>query len=217
MNCRFLLLVIFLIAALGACDTSPNVAVPGDYYPSKNTTNGYFLREQYNPTTKEVFFTDTVQIAYNKDVNYKDRVYTELDSYSKFQVSDNQTTINQDVYKLVRKSGCQYFTPYSSDSSEYVFLDTGKDAGASWTYYSGFENESKAVYTIKEVNGTRTVNGVTYKNVVEVLVEMFFKTDTAPYTLSSSSTNYYAKDIGPIYSSTEFYTYLGGLRITLLN
>jgi hypothetical protein len=218
MNCRILLLV-FVTASISSCDQdhSPAIAVNGDYYPATNSTQGKYLRESFNPATKEVFKSDTIQIVYDNDVTYKDRVYKKLDFYSKWQAADNTTIINHDVYRLLRKDGRQYFTPYSSDSSEYVFLDTEKGAGSSWIYYQGFEDEYKSVYTIKGVNQTKIVNSTAYKNVVEVLQEGYFMSDKKQYELTSSVTAYYVKDVGQIYYSSEFYSYPSGLRITLIN
>lgn len=217
MDCRILFLFLVATVSISSCDQdrSPAIAVDGDYYPATNNTQGKYLRETFNPFTKEVFQSDTIQIVYDTDVAYKDRIYKKLDYYSKWQAADNSTVINHDVYKLLRKDGYQYFTPYSSDSSEYVFLDTEKGVGSSWTYYQG--DEFKSVYTVKGANETRIVNGMEYKNVIEILHESYFSSDKKQFELTSSVTSYYAKGIGEIYFSSEFYSYPAGLRITLIN
>jgi hypothetical protein len=189
--------------------------VPGDYYPT--TSARRYLRESLNPATKEIFMTDTIQIVYDTDVAIKDKTYAKLDFLSKWLNAENVPVINRDVYTLFRKEAGQYFSPYSSDSSEYIFLDTQKGVGSSWTIYQGFENESKIVYTVKAVNATRVVNGVTYKNVIEILQEVYSSFNKEPYELGFSETSYYAKDIGRIYRRSDFYTYPGTLRITMLD
>ncbi len=210
-----LLIAATIVVASCSQDTTPAVPLPGDYYPTTNARR--YLRESLNPATKEIFMTDTIQIFYDADVTYKDKTYAKLDFLSKWLNADNVPVINRDVYTLFRKEAGQYFTPYSSDSSEYIFLDTQKGVGSSWTIYQGFENESKIIYTVKAVNAIRVVNGVTYKNVIEILQEVYSSFNKGPYELGFSETSYYAKDIGRIYRRSDFYTYPGTLRITLLD
>lgn len=210
--------LLFFLVIAGACtqNDTPVVAVPGDYYPTASNLQHHYLRESINPYTGELIQADTIQIVYGSDVPYKDKTYTELDFFSKWINANNVPVMNRDIYALLRKDADQYYTPYSSDSSEYVFLDTRKSIGSSWTIYKGFENEFKIVYTIKAVNATKIVNGVTYTNVVEMLQQVYGSFNKAPYELSSSETSYYAKDIGPIYRNADSYSYPGTFRVTLL-
>jgi len=205
-----------MMAASCSQDNAPSLAVPGDYYPATTTSRNY-LRESINPATKEILLTDTIQIVYDTDVAFNNKTYTKLDFLSKWLNADNVPVINRDVYALFRKEASQYFTPNSSDSSEYIFLDTQKGVGSSWTIYQGFENESKTIHTVKAVNATRVVNGVTYKNVIEILQEGYYSFNKGPYELGYSETSYYSKDIGRIYRRSDFYSYPGTLRITLLD
>jgi len=211
------LLLATAVIMVASCsqDNAPSLPVPGDYYPATTIARNY-LRESIDPATKEIFMTDTIQIVYDTDVAYKDKTYAKLDFLSKWLNADNVPVINRDVYALFREEAGQYFAPYSSDSSEYIFLDTQKGVGSSWTIYQGFENESKTVYTVKAVNATRVVNGVAYKNVIEILQEVYSSFNKGPYALGFSETSYYSKDIGRIYRRSDSYSYPTTLRITLL-
>lgn len=217
MRSRTPLFITLAAIAVFSCDhdTEPQVAVPGDYYP---TTRGRltYLRESINPVTQELFMSDTIEVGYDRDTVFNDKTYSRLEYYSNWRDANNNIIPQQDLYRLFRTENNQYFLPYSSGTSEYMFLDTKKGVGESWIFYGGFDKEIKTTYTVKAVNESRIVNGVEYRNVIEILAQTYYLPTDGKYELSEEETSYYAKDIGEIYRNSEWYTYSGISRLTLL-
>jgi hypothetical protein len=126
------------------------------------------------------------------------------------------------IKKVIRKEGSKYFgrnhEMYGSFSHEYVFLDAEIAEGKSW-HYLKFDGATKTEYVVKSVTATRTVNGVTYQNVLELEVNYYDQVNPGEYKLNYSVIHAYAKGIGEIYS---YYPYpasglFGDLRTELIS
>ena len=216
-----LLAWLFLISSCNKQELSVNVAVSGDYFPS-NASKKIYLRESFGRSRTEPFMTDTIKVIYNGDTTVGKKSYKKMECYLKLEA--NGKTIEQHyMCVLFRKEGSKYYRyyrPYSfTDTSEYIFLDTDKAVGSSWSTYGGFKDEIKTTYTIESINENRVVNGIEYHNVIEVSEDTYYKNisySTSQYYLSASGQHFFAKDVGEIYTSAESYTYRGIFRKSLL-
>ena len=214
------LVILLLLTLLAGCEPQDDrtTPLPGEYYPMEEGVVKYYLREQYMPDTKEIFFSDTIKIVFKGDTVINEKTFQQFRFYSKWERADHVIIETSDVYRIVKNTGSKYyFLPFSSDTTQYLFLDTQATLGAQWTYQSGFEDAFKSTYTVKAVDRKLKVNGVLYYHVVEVWKESYYKWQDEPYKLFNLEKKYYAPGAGEIFSQSEIYTYTSGLRITLLN
>jgi hypothetical protein len=212
---QILPVVIAAIALFSGCDDNdaPTVALSGDYLPI-NSTSRRFLREQFSqPDLADRHHTDTIRIAAAADVVLEGRQYHMLEYYSTWD-SGNGIVESHDVYKYFRKEGSRYLSP-SFNEEDHIFLDTELPVGSSWSYTSP-SREFRETYTIKAVNATRTFNGVTYTNVIEVESKLLVRDDKGHFDRVNVTTRYFAKDIGEVYSLSSFYFYTMALRVSAL-
>jgi hypothetical protein len=139
---------------------------------------------------------DTLTLTVQNEVTVEGQLYKEI-----VDASGN-------LDKIVRIEGSKYLARnhelYQSDfSHEYVFLDTDKAEGESWSYIKD-DGYSKTEYVIQGKNVTHTIQGVEYKNVIEVKVNYYQLAMSGEFDLWASAVHYYAKGIGEIY---HFYPY----------
>lgn len=138
-------------------------------------------------------FFDFTQTATNKTKSINGKAYfqynVEIDGLSSFKTyarKEDNFYINREVYDD------QY------DDGEYIYL---KDAveGTSWTEYTYDEVDDEVIETedvleIIETNGTYTVNGEEFDNVIVVQVSSLSEGASDPYIILY----YYAKGVGLI-------------------
>jgi hypothetical protein len=143
---------------------------------------------------------DTSTLIVQNEITIDGKVYREIVDENGF------------VDKIVRIQGSKYFARnhelYRSDfSHEYVFLDTDKAVGESWSYIK--DDNSKTEYVIQARNATRTIGGIEYKNIIEVRVNYFNPTPSGEFEHWVTALHYYAKGVGEIY---HYYPYPISLR-----
>lgn len=138
-------------------------------------------------------FFDFTQTATNKTKSISGKSYfqfnVEIDGFSSFKTyarKEGNAYINREVYDG------QY------DDGEYIYL---KDAveGTTWTEYTYDEVDDEVIETedvleIIETNGTYTVDGEEFNNVIVVQVSSLSEGATEPYIILY----YYAKGVGLI-------------------
>jgi hypothetical protein len=212
---------LMVLGSLSSCenhDTDDRIARKGDYLALERDVVKYYLREQYALGETEPYVSDTIKIVFKGDTLIEGRAHGRLEFYSMHEVEINKWIEMHDLYRIIRVEGSKYFyLPYSSDPTEYMFLDTERPVGESWTYSHGYDHEFKTTYTIEAVNATRTVNGIEYHNIIIVSEKGLFKNyDGVNYDHTFSGLRYFAKGVGEIYNSSEFYSYPVGLRITYI-
>jgi hypothetical protein len=215
---QILLWVAALAFVSGCADHEfPTVAEEGDYLPT-NQNERYFLREQFNhPDLSERRFYDTIRVAFAGDAVINDKTYQEFIFYSLWDSGSGIIEVNY-PYLYFRKDGSRYLQPaLHREDEEYVFLDTEKPVGSSWQYYGGFQKERKTIYTIKAVNATRRINGIDHNDVIEVEMETQARDyGGTGYYRVATTTRYFARGKGEIYSLFSFYGYTAAYRISSL-
>jgi hypothetical protein len=145
---------------------------------------------------------DTLVLTVQNDVTVEGKVYKE--------VVDEIGILN----KIVRREGSKYFARnhelYQSDfSHEYVFLDTDKAVGESWSYIKD-EGQSKTEYVIHAKNATHTIQGVEYKHVIEVEVNYYYLAPGGDFEQWGTVVHYYAAGVGEIFHHYPYPTLMYG-------
>ena len=185
---RFVAIFILLAGLLAQCH-EPNIA-NRDYFPLDENT-GWEYTYQYFATDDNATFlwADTVKLTIKGD--------TLLDGITYKKVVDDLGTIK----KALRKEGNKYYGRnhelYLGFTNEYLFLDEDASLNSTWTHDKG--DGARTVYTVDAVNSSRTYNGITYTDVMELKVE-YYSGDDFHYT----TRHYYARGVGEIYA---FYPY----------
>jgi hypothetical protein len=161
-------------------DSCPEpVSSKGDYYP---TTIGSHWTYEYTwlPRRDSITYTRTQEAL--KDTLYEGKNYT----YFGLQ--------------LIRKENGNYYrrTNFYGVGEEYIFLKDNLPAGSAWIH-SSFENH-KAVFTIQAIHQEKEVNGIRYRDVIEVQKQDFYKYEEPDFRLNYTAHFFYAKNIGEIYS-----------------
>jgi hypothetical protein len=213
--------VMLTLGSFSSCenhDTDDRIARRGDYLALQKGVVKYYLREQYALGEPEPYVSDTIKIVFKGDTLIEGHAHGKLEFYSMHEVDINTRIEMHDLYRIIRVEGSKYFyLPYSSNPTEYMFLDTQRPVGESWTYSYGYDDEFKTTYTIEAVNATRTVNGIEYHNIIIVAEKGWYKNyDGVSYDHTFSGLRYFARGVGEIYNSSEFYSYPVGLRITYI-
>ena len=213
-------LIMIILGSLFSCESHDPNPLPedGDYYPLHEGESKYYLRVQLSPDTHETLRTDTLRIVFAGDTTIAEKDFNRFDFYYHWETPDKKIIEQHDLFKIIRKSGHRYYTlPFTSDTTQFVFLETDKPAGTTWTYYSGFENDFKSTFTIEAVNTFKKVNGKIYGDVIVMRWESLYKYMDGPYEHSYTEKKYFAKNVGVIYSEAEFYNYPVLTRFTLMN
>jgi hypothetical protein len=208
-------ILLFALAFAAACedDEIPQLALEGDYLPVDQNSR-YFLREQFSdPDLSNRFQSDTIRIEFVGDTVIANKTYHQYKHFSFWDSGNGIIDVNYD-YRFFRKEGSQYIEPLSlsGDGTEIVFLDTEKPVGCSWSYDNGFGTET--IYTIKAVNTEREINGIQYMNVIDVEMETRYHESDGSYSLVYKGHRYFEKDLGEIYSLSEWYMYRGAFRLS---
>jgi hypothetical protein len=202
---------------LASCieEAQPPLPIEGDYLPV-NKQPQYFLREQLSLDLTNIFFNDTIRIGSSGDTLIDNKRYQTFDYYSRDPLSGKIWEFH-DLYKIFRQEGSQYLEPrlYAS-GREHVFLDTQKPQGSSWFYYDGSENDVKTIYTIRATNSSQVVNGSKLENVIDVEIETLGKNLSGGYYRVNLTHRYFAKDIGEIFVLSQWFSYTGASRLSLL-
>jgi hypothetical protein len=196
-----------------SCDdpeSAPERPTPGDYFPLDPAhTWEYVTVHRYHGTGfgAGTTITDTVRLAVTESPGeWENRYFTLSDQHGQYY-----------SHKWIRKDGYRFFErpPYAY---EYMFLDTDTPVNGIWTEYP-YGSRNKIVFLMKAVNTVKTVNGIRYHHVIEIVESHYAIPDGEnQYTLHGQTRHYYAKDVGKIYSYQEYGTdgEGGTIEVTLL-
>ncbi len=186
--------VLFLIQMLLACtehDISPETSK--EYFLLDDHTQLDYLMEYISTGDNEtIWYSDTVTLTVLGDTLVEGISYKKIVNEYGF------------LEKIVRNESTQYFGRnhelYGGFSNEYMFLDTKVRVDSSWDYIKDGGN-TKTEYVVKKAGANLTVNGVEYKDVIELDVNYYNNyTDGINLELWLSAKHYYAKGIGEIYA-----------------
>ena len=190
-------ILITLVTLTVSCndDTTPeNFPEPGDYFPlQKNNRWDYVITHIYShPNTTDVIITDTIHL-YVDTLGITDSQDFPFSSFTGIYDIDLMYSV------LAKKQEHQYTSLPPYYNIDQLFLVDNKPIGYSWTA------KGNVVYTVIQVNGNRTVNGILYKNVIEIQE-------------GKNIVHFYAKDIGEIYSYEKdaWSDYSNTVELTLL-
>jgi hypothetical protein len=212
-------LLLLSIMVLNGCQTEDaNPQYPDSYFPLENNREWKYQRwmshDAYNPLD---MIWDTLKIHVQGDVVVDGKTYKEI--------FDNKGFPN----KLIRAEGSKYYGRnhewYGNDfSHEYIFLDTDKAVGESWSYLKD-DGLSKTEYIVLAKSTTVNILGVEYKNVIELQVNYYqLSADSQfkEYVLWVTAFHKYAAGVGEIYSfypapASEMYGDLSSFLIAKSN
>lgn len=170
-----------------------------DYFPL--TQNSWWSYDSDYTTPDSLFKKNTTQSFYSAN------------TYRRTDISDNGGVYDSTFY---RKSGNDYYNRISVDTftsyyfdvpvrDEILFLKENAPVATTWTSPAfsgtilGVPNIIRYSFTITSVNGTLTVNGVTYTNVTKVDWKSQESTNGGTtYTDDIGLESWYAKGIGLI-------------------
>lgn len=211
---RAVMFPVFSAVLLLSCENNEfpaTKAVLGDYFPlGPEHRWEYVTVHRYGNTgfNAGVVLTDTMKLRaerLNWEGNY-------------FQMREDNDGIYYGWSKWYRKDSCRTFE-FPAYAREFMFLDADLDLHQSWEARP-YGDYNKTEFRVVEVNATKIVNGIRYNHVIEVLESSYWKGPEGedPFTLSSETRHYYAKDVGEIYS---YETYgvggeEGSIEVTLL-
>ena len=199
----------FFVAALSSCSSdSPTLSygkTTGNYFPMAVTN-------QWNYTTG----SKNTQMNLIETTTFGDRTY--------YKYSDTDSSLNN-VGKWMNKTGASYFQKTATyiiwqgsqfttmDGIEIKLLQDDLLVGESWhdsikrkITYNGpitaikYQNIDY-VGQITARDATVTLGGITYTNVIKSSMTVTFSMDSQ--TMTSTGENWFAKDIGLIYDSTN--------------
>lgn len=182
--------------ALSSCEESanrPKLPTEEGYLPLNNGTKWEYTLVHYTINTDELIKTDTTEIVISGDSVLTGKTYKKI------------TGPTSDL-KLVRKEGSEYFGIHhdlygTGTTQEYKFLDESLPANSSWEFIK--DPYSKTEYLIVAKDISKTINGVEYKNVIEVAVNYYYKQEDQ-WIKHLTIQHCYAKGIGEVYA---FYPY----------
>ena len=205
-----LILIVLFSSLLIQCDESEKIKIAGegDYFPLNENSEWKYLQEYFSTADDHAFLSsETVSLFIKGD--------TSIEGIGYKKIVDK----NGDILKVVRKEGSKYYGRnhelYTGFTNEYLFLDENASLNSSWTHT---KIAYKTEYKVIGVNSTRTFNGVTYHNVIELQVN-YYNQQGEEFELSYSTLHYYAKGIGEIYTHYPYPSSLTycDLEISLLN
>lgn len=188
-------IMIVIITGLFSCGED-ELITHDDYFPLQQNYEWNYKRwiSFYENEEIDSMVMDTLILTVNGKVTVDGKVYREVWD------SDGNT-------KLVRREGSMYFGRnhelYTSDfSHEYMFLDTNKPVGGSWSYIkdSGY---SKTEYIVLSKNVTEEILNKSYEDVITLKVNYYYEVTagSGEYELWLSAIHSYAKGVGEVYSS----------------
>ena len=181
--------ILVLLILLPSCEEDSDPGLTGNYFPLNNGREWTYERWLANGPDEMIWDTVTLQVQGSSIIDGQ--------SYS--QIIDPEGRVET---KVVRVEGSRYFGRhhelYGSFSHEYVFLDTDKAVGESWSYIKD-GGSSKTEYVIAAINSSQVVAGIKYNDVIEVKVNYYQQTPAGNYELWLTALHYYAKDVGEIF------------------
>jgi hypothetical protein len=169
----------FLPVACKPDEDIPPTSPQGDYYPTRvgsEWTYEYAYSSQWSNSSGLRITTAL------KDTLYEEKTYT----YFGLQ--------------LVRKENGDYYrrTHIYGIGEEFIFLKDYLPVGGTWTHSS--YPQHKAEFTIVGIYKEKEVNGVVYRDVIEVEKKDFFAYDATDTRLTRTVRSLYARNVGEIYS-----------------
>jgi hypothetical protein len=171
-----------------SCESDTEPKLSGDYFPLEESRQWQYLRsvadgEVDSPTPG----ADTLTLTIGAELELDGKIYRE---------------ILGEEGRVVRVDGSKYFGRrhelYFSDTTEYVFLDTDKEAGESWFYLKN-DGATKTEYVIEAKNTSVSINGKQYQNVIKVRVNYYAANEQGTFEYLNSAFHYYAAGTGEIY------------------
>jgi hypothetical protein len=180
------LVYILLLSSLCHC-TRPEEAEPlsPDYFPTSENS-----RWEYTDTRGNTFITQALG-----DTLIDAKTYAKLGMPQEY------------VTAVFRKEKGRYYSRmniYGLFREEIMFLRDDLPAGSAWS--SNHSPGSKEVYTIVAKDAEREVDGVIYKNTIEVRTDYYYYSEYQ-YKLSFSQSHIYAAGIGRVRIASEFNTF----------
>lgn len=202
--------IAFSILSCESNSISP--ALPNAYFIlSEGAKLKYFKEGIATDDVGTIRFEDTVHFTVNGD--------TLIDNLRYKKILNEHGLIE----KVVRKSGTQYFGRnhelYGGFSHEYMFLDESIPVNGSWEYLKQ-EGHAKTEYVVKSIHDVYTVNGIQYKNVIELDANYYTDyNDGQNFELHYSAKHFYAPGVGEIYAFYPYPTsgWFCDIRYTLLS
>jgi hypothetical protein len=191
-------LLLLLAISFSGCD--PDIAPKNDYFPLDNDRQWSYQRSDWfrtNASEEPVErVSDTLTLKINGDVTIGGKTYK--------QIVDSKNLYN----KAIRVEGSKYYARnhefYSNDfSHEYVFLDTDKAVGESWSYIKD-DGYSKTEYIVLAKDVTKSILKVEYNDVIELKVNYYHKNSQGEYEFWLSSLHSYSAGIGEVYSFNPY-------------
>lgn len=175
-----LLLVLALL--IHACTPPENVTPTppkGDYYP---TAPGSEWTYETSYTSRWTTSSSTGTRVVFGNTLYDGKTYTDLGS------------------SLVRQENGNYYrrTQVYGIGEEFIFLKDYLPVGGTWTHSSHAQH--KAEFTILGIHKEKEVNGVVYRDVIEVEKKDFFTYDANDTRLTRTVRSMYARNVGEIYA-----------------
>jgi hypothetical protein len=208
---KTLLSILAVSTILFACKKSDN---GGNTTPAAE----HYMNYKSGSTWNYLQTNNTTQVASNYTLTSTDKDSTiNGRSYHLF----NKTTGSNTTRAYYAVSGNEYFQydtipgGLATGFIERSYLRDNLSAGASWTQIinlnvSGFPVQVTALNTIVSKDGSRTVNGVNYSNVIHVKTNLSVPA-SLPITITSDINGYYAKKVGMIESSNLVNVQFGGM------
>ncbi|MBD0254245.1 MAG: hypothetical protein ICV83_00890 [Cytophagales bacterium] len=180
--CRLLLGLALLIHACTPPENVTPTPPKGDYYPTR--LGGEWTYESTYSSrwdTSSGLHTETAL----RDTLYEDQNYT----YFGLQLVRKE---NGNYYRRIRTYGF---------GEEFIFLKDYLPVGGTWTHssYPGHQAE----FTILAIHQEKEVNGVVYRDVIEVEKKDFFTYDANDTRLTRTLRTLYARNVGEIYSRDD--------------
>lgn len=166
-------------------DAAQAVAVHGDYYPLKEGSWWKYVTKFrcHFPDTLNTCYDTAYYTAGGDALPWGDEEYKPLSA-------------SHGTFKWIKKINDEYYA-WAAYIPEHKFLDAGLPVNGSWATDNGLAKEE---FTITEVNTIKNVQGKVYNDVIAVRKSNSWRNQAGQYEEYWHSYNYYAKDVGEIYS-----------------
>jgi len=180
------------IIILSGCNSEEPVQPlqAGDYMPLTPGTEWQYQRWVVTPDQNQPVSLDTAIIKITEETAIDGKMYAVFTD--RFGMTD----------KAVRVENSQYFgrdhEMYVGLTHEYMFLDTEKLPGDSWSYIKN-DGATKTEYVVKAKGTSFDVLGTTYEDVIEMQVNYYSRVGDE-YEKKFSAVHVYAKGVGEIYT-----------------
>jgi len=188
---NLLFTLLFCVLILSCQDNDGELVLPeeGDYYPLDESNQWEYERIQ----TYHCDCDDNGLVLSNAFQLHTNRLSDWESGW--ILVNDN----NYQFSKVVKKYQSQY-TERPPYRWEYIFLQDNKPINYSW-----WDTPMNIQFTVKQVNTNKNIDGIPYKNVIEIQeTQWFTNADTHKTDASYIAHHFYAKDVGEIYTLQTF-------------